>query len=63
MPDLLHDDAPAGERRLLRVVALEGDVFGGVGDVVGGDGRVVRDLLDEEVRLAPVVGVGPVAVE
>ena len=52
-----------GEGRLLRVVALEDESLGGVRDVVCGDGRVVRDLLDDEVGAPAPVLVGPVAVE
>lgn len=63
VPDLLDDDGPAGEGRLLGVVALQGEPLGRVGDEVGGDGGVVRDLLDDEVGLTAVVLVGPVAVE
>ena len=51
------------EGRLLRAVALEDEPLGRVRDVVRGDGRVVRDLLDDEVGLSAAVDVGPVAVE
>ena len=63
MSDLLHDDTSTAEARLLRVVALEMDTLCGVGDVVRCDWGVVRDLLDDEVRLAAVVVRGPVTVE
>ena len=61
--DLLHDDAAARETRLLRRVSLEREALRGVGDVVCRDGRVMRDLLDNEVRLTAAVYVGPVAIE
>ena len=61
--DLLHDDTAAREARLLRRVSLEREALRGVGDVVCRDGRVVRDLLDNEVRLAAAVYVGPVTIE
>ena len=60
---LLHDDAAAREARLLRRVSLEREALRGVGDIVRRDGRVVRDLLDNEIRLAAAVYVGPVAIE
>ena len=63
MSDLLHDDAAAREARLLRRVSLEGEALRGVGNVVCRDGRVVRDLLNNKVRLAAAVYVGPVAIK
>ena len=63
MTDLLDDDTAAREASLLSRVTLEGKTLGRVADVVCGDGRVVRDLLDDEIRLAAAVYVGPVAIE
>ena len=63
MSDLLHDDRPPAETRLLGAVSLEFESFARVGYVVRGDGRVVRDLFDHEVGPAPSVFVGPVPVE
>ena len=59
VPDLLDDDAPGGERRLLRVVAREDEPPGGVRDAVRGDGRVVGDLLDGQRRLPAPVRIWP----
>ena len=61
--DRLHDDAAAREAHLLGRVSLEREAFRGVGDVVCCDGRVVQDLLDNEVRLAAAVYIGLVAIE
>ena len=61
--DLLHDDAAAREARLLRRVSLEREALRGVGDIVCRDRRVVRDLLNNEIRLAAAVYVGPMAIE
>ena len=44
-------------------MALEDEPLGRVLDVVRRDGRVVRDLLDDEVRPPTPVLVRPVAVE
>ena len=63
MADLLDDDRAAAEAGLLGVVADETEPLGLVLDDVGGNGRVVRDLLDEQVGLAAAVLVGPVSVE
>ena len=63
MSDLLHDDRPPAETRLLGTVSLEFESFARVRDVVRGDGRVVRDLFDDEVGTASSVFVGPVSVE
>lgn len=58
---LADDDRGERERRFLARGADERDALGLVLEVVGCDGRVVRNLLDSEVRLAPAVAVGPVA--
>ena len=44
-------------------MALEDEPLGRVRDVVRGDGRVVRDLLDDEVGAAPAGDVGPGAIK
>jgi len=41
----------------------ESQTLGGVADPVGGNGRVVRDLLDEEETIAASVLVRPVSAE
>lgn len=61
--NLLHDDATAGEASLLRTVALQDKTLRRVRDVVGGDGRVVRDLLDHQVCLSATIVVRPEAIE
>ena len=63
MTDLLDDDTAAREASLLSRVTLEGKTLGRVADVVCGDGRVVRDLLDDEVGLPTAVLIGPKTVE
>lgn len=63
MSNLLDNNTASAETRLLRIVALEMDTLGRVGDVVRCDWRVVRDLFDDEVGLAAVVVGRPVAVE
>ena len=59
----LTDDGGEREARLLSGCSLESDTLLLVLDEVGGDGRVVGDLLNDEEGLASVVEVGPVAVE
>lgn len=63
MTDLLDDDTAAREASLLSRVTLEGKTLGRVADVVCGDGRVVRDLFDDEVGLPTAVLIGPKTVE
>ena len=63
MPDLLDDDARLAERRLLRVVALQLETLALVLDVVRGDGRVMRDLLYDELCAPTAFSIRPVSVE
>lgn len=63
MSDLLHDDRPAAEARLLCTVSLELQSLARIGDVMCGDRGVVRDLFYYEVRPSAAVFVWPVAVE
>lgn len=63
MADLLHDDTAAGETGFLRIMALQREALGGILYPVSCDGRVMRDLLDNEVGLAAVVEIWPVSVE
>ena len=63
VPDLLDDDARLAERRLLRVVALQLETLALVLDVVRGDGRVMRDLLYDELCAPAAFSIRPVSVE
>ena len=63
MPNLLDDDARFAERRLLRVVALQLETLALVLDVVRGDGRVMRDLLYDELCAPAAFSIRPVSVE
>lgn len=60
---LLYGDAATAEGRLLAAVPLELDASLLVRDAVGGDWRVVGDLLCDELSLSAPVLVGPCAKE
>lgn len=51
------------ETRLLRIMSLQRQPLTRVRNIIRRDGRVVRYLLDDEVRLSSAVRVWPVAVE
>ena len=60
--------APQGEqltreRRLLRAMALEGELTRWIGNVICGNGRMVGDLLYDERRQPTSILVGPMAVK
>ena len=52
-----------GERGLLCAMTLEGDLTRLIGNIIGGDGWVVGDLLYDERGQTTSILVGPMAVE
>lgn len=60
---LLDDDGGERERGLLARGSLKRNTFGLVLDEVGGDGRVVGDLLDNQDGLSSVIDARPRSVE
>ena len=57
------DDFTHAKRRLLRIMALQRKALGFVRNVVGRDGRMVGDLLNNKVCPTTAIFVRPVAVE
>ena len=58
-----HAHARTAETGLLSTVAPKVDTLVLVLDVVGSDGWMMRNLLNDEVRLTTVVDIGPISIE